>query len=110
VKKSISQSICLFVWKYLVVCVWEERRESQAKRREEKRRVAKGKVLRILACNFGVEGKFCSFKDWRRGGRRREGGREENLEDEIVLRFFSFLISVSFVINPVQGGGGGDFE
>jgi hypothetical protein len=38
VKKSISQSICLFVWKYLVVCVWEERRESQAKRREEKRR------------------------------------------------------------------------
>jgi len=50
------------------------RREENHKLREEKRRVAKGKVLRILACNFGVEGKFCSFKDWRRGG--REGGRE----------------------------------
>ncbi len=88
------------------------RREENHKLREEKRRVAKGKVLRILACNFVVEGKFCSFKDWRRGGRRREvgreEGREENLEDEIVLGFFSFLISVSFVINPV--GGGVDFE
>jgi len=80
------------------------RREENHKLREEKRRVAKGKVLRILACNFGMEGKFCSFKDWRRGG--REGGSEENLEDEIVLGFFSFLISVSFVINPV----GEDFE
>jgi len=36
----------------------------------------------------------------------REGGSEEKLEDEIVLGFFSFLISVSFVINPV----GEDFE
>lgn len=49
---------------------------------------------------------FQGLEKGREEKRGREGGREENLGDEIVLGFFSILISVSLVINP----GGGDFE
>jgi hypothetical protein len=86
----------LFVWKYLVVCVWEERRESQAKRREEWRKAG----TKNFSLQFWGGRKILQFQGL-------EKRREENLEDEIVLGFFSFLISVSFVINPVPGG---DFE
>jgi hypothetical protein len=78
------------------------RREENHKLREGKRREEKsGKRQGTKNFSLQIWGgrKILQFQGWRRGG------REQNLEDEIVLGVLFFLISVSFVINPVQGGG-----
>jgi hypothetical protein len=86
------------------------RREENHKLREGKRieeKTGKRQGSKNFSLQIWAGRKILQFQGWRRGGRRREGGREQNLEDEIVLGFFFPLISVSFVINPVRGG---DFE